>query len=108
MRPVKRWLLRIGVGFAALLAAAGLFTLDFVSSFQRSVPSYDGARSVVGLAAPVQVLRDRYGVPHILAGSFPDASFALGYAHAQDRFWQMEPARRFIQGRLAELFGASV
>ena len=36
-----------------------------------------------------------------------DAAFALGYAHAQDRLWQMEMARRFIQGRLAELFGAS-
>ena len=103
---MKRWLLRIGVGFAALLVIAGLFALDFVRSFQRSVPSYDGTRSVAGLAAPVQILRDRYAVPHILAASFPDAAFALGYAHAQDRLWQMETARRFIQGRLAELFGA--
>ena len=104
---MKKWLFRIGVGFAALLVIAGLFALDFVSSFQRSVPSYDGTRSVAGLAAPVQILRDRYAVPHILAASFPDAAFALGYAHAQDRLWQMETARRFIQGRLAELFGAS-
>jgi penicillin amidase len=104
---MKRWVFRIGVGFVALLVIAALLGLDFVRSFQRSVPSYDGTRNVAGLAAPVQILRDRYAVPHILATSFPDAAFALGYAHAQDRLWQMETARRFIEGRLAELFGPS-
>ncbi len=104
---MKRWVFRIGVGFVALLVVAGLLGLDFVRSFQRSVPSYDGTRNVAGLAAPVQILRDRYAIPHIMAASLPDAAFALGYAHAQDRLWQMEMARRFIEGRLAELFGPS-
>jgi penicillin amidase len=104
---VKRWLRRIGVGVAALVIVAALLLLDFVRSFQRSVPSYDGTQTVERLSAPVQILRDRYAVPHIVAASFPDAAFGLGYAHAQDRLWQMEMARRFIQGRLAELFGAS-
>src|SRR5256714_15174151 len=104
---MKRWLLRIGLGFTVLMAVAGLFALDFVRSFQRSVPSYDGTRNVAELAAPVQILRDRYAIPHIMAASFPDAAFALGYTHAQDRLWQMELARRFIDGRLAELFGPS-
>ena len=40
-------------------------------------------------------------VPHIIAGSLEDAAFALGYVHAQDRFWQMELMRRLGQGRLA-------
>jgi penicillin amidase len=44
-------------------------------------------------------------VPHIIAASFQDAAFGLGYAHAEDRLWQMEMARRFVRGRLAELFG---
>src|SRR5258706_1426276 len=104
---MKLLLFRIVVWFVALLIIAGLLGLDFVLLFQRSVPSYDGTRNVAGLAAPAQILRDRYAVPHIIATSFPDAAFALGYAHAQDRLWQMETARRFIQGRLAELFGAS-
>src|SRR4051812_24244573 len=104
---MRRWLLRTGVGLAVLLIVAAILALDFARSFQRSVPSYDGRREVAGLAGPVQILRDRYAVPHILANAFPDAAFALGYVHAQDRLWQMETARRFIQGRLAELFGAS-
>ena len=103
---MKRWLKRIGVGLAAILAVAALLLVDFVRSFQRSVPSYDGSLSVAGLSAPVQILRDRYAIPHIVAQSMPDAAFALGYAHAQDRLWQMEMARRYIEGRLAELFGS--
>src|SRR5258706_15058110 len=104
---MKRWLFRIGIGLVALLVIAGVLGLDFVRSFQRSVPSYDGTRNVAGLAAPAQILRDRYAIPHIMAASFPDAAFALVYAHAQDRLWQMEMARRFIVGCLAVLFGAS-
>ena len=104
---LKKWLRRIGVGLAALLIVAALLFVDFVSSFRASVPSYSGTVASIGLTAPVQVLRDRYAVPHVLAASLPDAAFGLGYAHAQDRLWQMETARRFIQGRLAELFGAS-
>jgi len=104
---MKRWLKRIGLSFAGLVLLAGLLGLDFLQSFQRSVPAYDGTLRVAGVSAPVQILRDRYAIPHILADSINDASFALGYAHAQDRLWQMEVARRFVQGRLAELFGAS-
>ena len=104
---MKKWLRRIGVGLAALVAVGTLLLVDFVGSYRRSVPAYAGSIAVPGLASPVEVLRDRYAVPHVLAGSLRDAAFGLGYAHAQDRLWQMEMARRFIQGRLAELFGAS-
>ncbi|HEY4263954.1 MAG TPA: penicillin acylase family protein, partial [Micropepsaceae bacterium] len=104
---MKRWLKRIGLSLAGLAFIAGLLLVDFVRSFQRSVPSYDGTLNVTAVAAPVQILRDRYAIPHIFAASLPDAAFGLGYVHAQDRLWQMETSRRFIQGRLAELFGAS-
>ena len=106
MSRKKRWLARIGLGLGAIAVLAALLLVDFVRSFQRSVPSYDGSLSVAGLTAPVEILRDRYAIPHILAVSMPDAAFALGYVHAEDRLWQMEMARRYIQGRLAELFGA--
>ncbi len=102
---MKRWLARIGIGIAALVAIMALLTLNFVRLFERSVPSYDGTISVAGLAAPVQIARDAHAIPHITANSFDDAAFALGYVHAQDRLWQMELARRFVQGRLAELLG---
>ena len=60
---------------------------------------------LAGLAAPVEVLRDRHGIPHIFAASLEDAHFALGFVHAQDRLWQMEMNRRIGSGRLAEMLG---
>ncbi len=102
---MKRWLVRLSIGLAAFIAVVLLLGLDFVSSFQRSLPVYDGTIQVAGLTQPVQVLRDRHAVPHILADSFEDAAFGLGFVHAQDRLWQMEMSRRFIQGRLAEGLG---
>jgi penicillin amidase len=103
---VKKWLLRLGIGLGALLAAAAVAGALFIYSFTRSVPSYDGRIAAAGLGAPVTILRDRYAVPTIEAPNFIETAYGLGYAHAQDRLWQMEMGRRFLQGRLSELFGA--
>lgn len=102
---MKRWLARIGIGFVALIVIVALLLFDRIHSFEHSLPAYDGAIAVSGISAPVQIVRDAHAIPHITAQSFDDAAFALGYAHAQDRLWQMELARRFVQGRLAELLG---
>ena len=60
---------------------------------------------MVGLHAPVQVLRDRWYVPHIYAQSLEDAVFAQGFVHAQERLWQMDFNRRVVAGRLSEVLG---
>ena len=60
-----------------------------------------------GLHAPVEVIRDRWGVPHIYASNVPDVLFAQGFVHAEDRLWQMEFNRRLVAGRLAEVLGAT-
>ncbi len=65
-----------------------------------------GRLRLSGLAAPVEVLRDRWGVPHIYAASLHDLLFAQGFVHAQDRLWQMDFQRRVVRGRLSEIFGA--
>ena len=67
----------------------------------------EGSRQVRGLAAPVDVVRDRWGVPHIFAQSAEDLFLAQGYVMAQDRLWQMEMWRRTAEGRLAEVLGAA-
>jgi penicillin G amidase len=105
-RGVRKWLLRIGIGLGALLGLVALGLGLFIYSSARSVPTYRGTVPAPGLGAAVTVLRDRYAVPTIEARSFIEAAYGLGYVHAQDRLWQMEMARRFVQGRLAELFGA--
>jgi penicillin amidase len=72
-----------------------------------SLPRRTGTVAVAGgtLSAPVHITRDAHGVPSIQAASRNDAYFAQGYVHAQDRFFQMELARRTGNGELAALFG---
>jgi penicillin amidase len=83
-----------------VLAATGGFLY-----LRQSLPAWEGEVSVAGLDAPIEILRDRFGVPHIFAASERDAHFGLGYVHAQDRLWQMEMNRRIGAGRLAEALG---
>ncbi|WP_170455454.1 penicillin acylase family protein [Ruegeria arenilitoris] len=102
MGVVFRWLMRIASGLVLLtLAAIGL--VYFLAS--QSLPDYDQTLEVKGLNAPVEIVRDTANVPHILGQTDPDVFFGLGYAHAQDRLWQMTVMRRTVQGRLSEVFG---
>ena len=88
-----------------VLAAVGTFALAYYFA-ARSLPDYDGRFSVAGISEPVEIVRDNANVPHIFGTTDADVFFALGYAHAQDRLWQMTMLRRTAQGRLSELFGA--
>ncbi len=65
----------------------------------------EGTLRLEGLRAVVEVIRDKWGVPHLYAESLEDLFFAQGFVQAQDRFWQMELQRRTAAGRLAEIFG---
>lgn len=97
-----KWLLRIAVGMvvlAVVAAGAAYFLLS------RSLPDYDKRLTVDGIAAPVEIVRDNASVPHIFGDGDGDVFFGLGYAHAQDRLWQMTMLRRTVQGRLSEVFG---
>ncbi|HET6521451.1 MAG TPA: penicillin acylase family protein, partial [Geminicoccaceae bacterium] len=98
MRRLRRILL-------VLLALAVLLPLGGYLWLRGSLPRLDGVQRVPGLDAPVEVVRDRFAVPHIEAASPRDAFFALGFVHAQDRLWQMEFQRRVGAGRLAEVVG---
>lgn len=73
----------------------------------QSFPRIDGKVQLSGLDAPVDIYRDSFGIPHIYASSQHDLFFAQGYAHAQDRFWQMDFWRHIGSARLAEMFGES-
>jgi len=72
---------------------------------RRSLPRTGGELRLPTLDAPVEVIRDVHGVPHIYARGRRDLARAMGFVHAQDRLAQMEGLRRFAFGRLAELVG---
>ena len=90
------------LGIAVLLVAGLLFA---VWAVRRAWPQESGQIAVPGLSAPVEVVRDRWGVPHLYAKNERDLFFAQGFVHAQDRLWQMCFNREVGAGRLSSLFG---
>jgi len=69
------------------------------------VAQVSGSIAIAGLSAPVRVVRDRLGVPHIYAASRDDLFTAQGFVQAQDRLFQMDLWRRSAQGRVSEVLG---
>src|SRR3954462_6860065 len=100
--PSKKTLVSGAVSTTLAAVGAGLW----YQLFRRPLPKTAGRLRLRGLDAPVEVLRDRFGVPHIRARTATDACFALGFCHGQDRLWQLEFFRRATAGRLAEFAGA--
>ncbi len=99
---------KITIGVLGVILVLGIALFIFVRyQIRKSFPRTEGTVVVAGLADPVEVSRDEYGVPVIEAGNNHDLMFSLGYVHAQDRLWQMDITRRLGQGRLSELLGES-
>src|SRR5688500_1154707 len=98
--------LRIASGAGALivvgLAGGGWVAYGRLSA---SLPALDGQLSLPGLSAPVTVERDRLGIPTIRGRTRVDVARATGFLHAQDRFFQMDLARRRAAGELSALVG---
>jgi penicillin G amidase len=98
------WLKRalfVFIGLAVLGAGAAWLYIE------QALPVMRGTLRVEGLRANLSIERDAHGIPTIRARSPQDAWFGLGFAHAQDRLWQLETHKRIASGRLAEAFGPS-
>jgi penicillin amidase len=89
----------------ARLPARPLARLALRAALGRRLPLASGRLRVAGIAGAVRIARDGWGVPHIEADSEPDAWFGLGFAHGQDRAFQLELIARLVRGTLAELLG---
>lgn len=91
------------IKWALLLVFVVCASLYF--AFRASLPELSGNTIAPGLEQAVDIERDTLGTAIIRAQSRRDAAFGLGYAHGQDRFFQMDLLRRNSAGELAELFG---
>ncbi len=90
---------------ATATGLAGLVGGAYYMFMRRPLPKTNGTLRLADLHEPVEIVTDRYGVPHIYAHNEDDLYLAQGYVHAQHRLWQMELNRRIGSGRLAEIFG---
>jgi penicillin G amidase len=97
-------------GLLAGAAGTGLATAATAAAWhwlaRRPLPKQRGTIELEGLEARVTVRRDRWGVPHVEADHSGDLYFGQGFAHGQDRLWQMDFYRRAVAGRISEMAGA--
>ncbi|MDA3905644.1 MAG: penicillin acylase family protein, partial [Bacteroidales bacterium] len=101
MKKFKIISLSILLGIALLLAAGWMY-------LKSTTPVYKGELILSALRNEVKITYDEFGVPYIDAQNANDAYFALGYAHAQERLFQMEMIRRLSSGKLAEILGSDL
>ena len=95
-------------GIAALVLVIALVLIAGFFYLRSSLPQTTGKiAGIRGLSSDTEILRDEQGIPSIFAANRFDAYRALGFAHAQDRLWQMEMQRHIAQGRISELVGDS-
>ena len=99
-----RWIRRLFVLLLLLAVVAALLAWWLL---RASLPTLDGERApaLAGLEAPATIQRDALGAVTIDAASEVDALRALGFVHAQERYFEMDLMRRSAAGELAELFG---
>ncbi|MGM0839147.1 MAG: penicillin acylase family protein [Bacillota bacterium] len=106
LREKKNKRLKVTLWTAGAIMFIMLGILIFANYYiDRSLPVTTGSISLKGLSEDVEVIRDKDGVPHILAQNEKDLYMAQGYVQAQDRLFQMDLSRRQASGRLSEVVG---
>src|SRR5258705_10542651 len=84
---VRRFLKALLIALIVILAAAVAGAFWARGRLRASLPQLDGAHVVAGLTAPVQVQRDRLGIPSIRGATREDVARAMSFLHARDRFF---------------------
>lgn len=104
-RTLTRHLFVLLIGIATASQDAGAQNPALKELAKSSLARIDGELQIPGLTTDVEVVRDRWGIPHIYAKTVDDLFTAQGYVMAQDRLWQMEIWRRTASGTLSEILG---
>ncbi len=102
MTKAFRWIFGAFLGLLLIAAVIAGFIYYFAA---RSLPEYNASFQRHDISETIEIVRDSHAIPHIFGATDADVLYGLGFAHAQDRLWQMELMRRTAQGRLSEMFG---
>ncbi|SDZ81737.1 penicillin acylase family protein [Microbulbifer marinus] len=102
--PIVRLLPRILIGACVVIVATVLIAWTWL---RQSLPVLEGTLDTGTLNTPATIYRDAQGIPLIQSEDRNSTAFALGFLHAQERFFQMDLLRRNSAGELSELVGAA-
>lgn len=103
---VRNALRALGILLLVIVVVAGGYTLNIWRGMHAAART-SGTLAQSGVSAPVQILRDARGVPHIRAANERDLFLAEGYVEASDRLFQMDLLRRYVYGQLSEVLGSA-
>ena len=92
--------------YSLMLIVAGC-VLAIILILEASLPQLDGDLAAAQISAAVTIERDHLGVATVTAENRADLAFGTGFAHGQDRFFQMDLSRRQAAGELSEVIGAA-
>lgn len=120
---LKRRILKFGLSLVGPIALIVILTMPIgllgggLGIVQPIGGIFDAGRTVdqpvtqtirlTGLTSQVDVIVDRWGIPHIYAESSYDAFMALGYMHAKERLFQMYIQNHLAAGRISEVIGSA-
>ncbi len=99
------WLKWISIALASVATLIVIAAISLYFLVRASLPALDGAATVAGLSSFAAITRDAHGTVQIDAANSLDAARALGYVHAQERFFEMDLTRRSSAGELSALLG---
>lgn len=102
---MNRWIKNIIGITAAIIIIIAVLIIGSIFMLKSSLPEYSGEQIVENIKNEISIYRDIYGVAYINSPNEMDVYFGLGYAHAQERLFQMDFSRRAGQGKLSEIFG---
>ena len=102
MRKWKKIFIGLSITLIVTFVIAGGIFYNMLSS---SLPQYSGEIKTSNIINDIEIYRDSFAVPYIIAQYDKDAAFTLGYLHAQERLFTMDLIRRAGEGRLAEILG---
>ena len=106
MKPIASALLLVLFVHLGIPPARAVETPDSLRKKASAVlAQLKGEIKLPGLTEPVEILRDRWGIPHIYATNADDLFFAQGFVAAQDRLFQIDLWRRMGVGETAEVVG---
>jgi penicillin amidase len=100
-----RWCGLLTILFLSTASGGADSVQDLHQKAKAVLSQIEGEISLPGLKEPVEILRDRWGVPHIYAKNVDDLFFAQGFVAAQDRLFQLDMWRRIAVGEMAEVMG---
>ncbi len=102
MRTYKKVTIAFFITIFLIVVSITVFAYLLIN---KSKPEYNNSISTDKIKGEVNIYRDSLGIVYIDSKNPADAAFALGYAHAQERLFQMDLIRRAASGRLSQVFG---